>query len=135
MTTQYQAVLGAPSTAIYPEMIRYMTQLQARDAVGWWTLAIKETTGAKRPGWQYMKAVLESWLAAGKPSISVKPNGTPAPTQPTKPLTEEEEYAKLSPEHKRQVDSLRAAERARAAREGSKPNPVQPAAVGLVIAS
>jgi hypothetical protein len=80
-----------------------------------------------------------SWVTEGVRSYSGKPNGkpngAPAPTQPTKPLTEEEEYAKLSPEHKRQVDSLRAAERARAAREGSKPNPVQPAAVGLVIAS
>ena len=71
MTSQYQAVLGAPSTAIYPEMIRYMTQLQVRDSVAWWSLALTETTTARRPGWHYMKAILESWLAAGKPT----PNG------------------------------------------------------------
>ena len=80
-----------------------------------------------------------SWVTDGVRSYSGKPNGksngTPVPTQPTKPLTEEEEYAKLSPEHKRQVDSLRAAERARAAREGSKPNQGRPSAVGLVVAS
>ena len=133
MTAQYQAVLGAPSTAIYPEMIDYMKRLQDRDSVSWWSLALTETTSARRPGWQYMKAVLESWLAAGKPAG--KPNGAHAPTQPTRPLTEEEEYAQLSPEHKRQVDALRASERARAAREGSKPNQGRPSAVGLVVAS
>jgi len=81
MTRQYQTVLGAPSTAVYPDMIHYMTQLQARDAVAWWSLAIKETVGAKRPGWQYMKAVLTAWLAAGQPSTNGK---APKPKQ-TKP--------------------------------------------------
>lgn len=80
-----------------------------------------------------------TWVTDGVHSYSGKPNGkpngTPSPTQPAKPLTEEEEYEKLSPEHKRQVDSLRAAERARAAREGSKPNQGRPSAVGLVVAS
>ena len=81
MTRQYQAVLGAHSTAVYPEMLDYMGKLQARDAVAWWQLAIMETTGAKRPGWQYMKAVLESWLAAGQPST----NGKAAAPKPNKP--------------------------------------------------
>jgi elongation factor G len=72
MTSQYQAVLGAPSTAIYPEMIRYMTLLQVRDSVAWWSLALTETTTARRPGWQYMKAILEAWLAAGKPTKNGK---------------------------------------------------------------
>lgn len=72
MTRQYQAVLGAHSTAIYPEMLDYMTQLQARGAVEWWALALTETTSARRPGWQYMKAVLESWMAKGQPTTNGK---------------------------------------------------------------
>ena len=75
-----------------------------------------------------------SWVTEGVRSYSQpngKPNGAPAPTQPTKPLTEEEEYAKLSPEHKRQVDSLRAFERARAAGTSAQANSGKPAA-GIV---
>ena len=49
--------------------------------MAWWSLAIKETVGAKRPGWQYMKAVLTAWLAAGQPSTNGK---APKPKQ-TKP--------------------------------------------------
>lgn len=65
MTMQYEAVLGMVPTASYHEMLDYMRKLDARKANEWWGLALKETTQAKRPGWQYMKAVLESWLAAG----------------------------------------------------------------------
>ena len=83
MTRQYQAVLGAHSTAVYPEMLDYMEKLQTRDAVAWWQLAIMETTGAKRPGWQYMKAVLESWLASGQPSTNGKAP-TPKANKPSR---------------------------------------------------
>jgi hypothetical protein len=59
-------------TASYPEMTQYMDRLINASAADWWALALQETTGARRPGWQYMKSVLEAWLAAGKPSV----NGT-----------------------------------------------------------
>ena len=73
MARQYEAVMGQTvSTAAYADMTDYMKKLQARDAVSWWSLAITETTGAKRPGWQYMKAILEAWLAAGQPSTNGK---------------------------------------------------------------
>ncbi len=75
MVCQYEAVLGMVPTASYPEMIGYMDKLQARDVVDWWPQALTETTGAKRPGWQYMKAILESWLAAGQPTARHN-NGT-----------------------------------------------------------
>lgn len=73
MIHQYEAVLGQViSPAVYPDMVEYMKRLQERQAVAWWTLALTETTGAKRPGWQYMKAILEAWLAAGQPSTNGK---------------------------------------------------------------
>ena len=72
MARQYEAVLGMVPTASYPEMTVYMDKLINASAADWWTLALQETTGARRPGWQYMKSVLEAWLAAGKPSV----NGT-----------------------------------------------------------
>ena len=68
MTKQYEAVLGMVPTASYPEMTHYMDKLINASAADWWALALQETTGARRPGWQYMKAILESWLAAGQPS-------------------------------------------------------------------
>jgi hypothetical protein len=74
MARQYEAVLGMVPTASYPEMTRYMDRLINASAADWWTLALQETTGARRPGWQYMKSVLEAWLAAGQPSTS-KVNG------------------------------------------------------------
>jgi DNA replication protein DnaD len=61
-----------------------MDKLQARGVVEGWMRALKETTGAKRPGWSYMKAVLESWLAAGAPSIGK--NGSD-PVKPAKKVT------------------------------------------------
>lgn len=82
MARQYEAVMGQTvSSAAYLDMTDYMKKLQARDAVSWWSLAITETTGAKRPGWQYMKAVLESWLAAGQPSTNGKAT-TPKASKP-----------------------------------------------------
>ena len=81
MVSQWESVLGATLTpAIFPEVKQYMDKLQTRGVVEWWLLALKETTGAKRPGWPYMKAVLESWLAAGAPSVAK--NGT----DPKKPI-------------------------------------------------
>ena len=71
--------------AIYPEMIRYMTLLQVRDSVAWWSLALTETTTARRPGWQYMKAILEAWLAAGKPTKNGSKTNKPLNRSPTKP--------------------------------------------------
>jgi len=68
MAKQYEAVLGMVPTASYPEMTQYMDRLINASAADWWALALQETTGARRPGWQYMKAILESWLAAGQPS-------------------------------------------------------------------
>jgi len=47
-------------------------KLHERGLNDWWILALQETTGARRPGWQYMKAIIEGWLATGKPSV----NGT-----------------------------------------------------------
>ena len=53
------------STAAYADMVDYMKKLQSRGAGDWWLLAIQETVGsAKQPGWQYMKAILERWLAS-----------------------------------------------------------------------
>jgi hypothetical protein len=75
MARQYEAVLGMVPTASYPEMTRYMDRLINASAADWWTLALQETTGARRPGWQYMKSVLEAWLAAGQPSTGSKTNG------------------------------------------------------------
>ncbi len=72
MLEQYQAIIGNATPAVMPDMMDYMKRLQERQAVDWWSLAIKETTGAKRPGWQYMKAVLGSWLAAGQPGTNGK---------------------------------------------------------------
>lgn len=83
MTHQYEAVMGQlVSTAAYADMVDYMKKLQSRGAGDWWLLAIQETVGsAKQPGWQYMKAILERWLAAGQPSTNGK---APKPKQ-TKP--------------------------------------------------
>jgi hypothetical protein len=76
---QWEAVLGMFPTASYPEAIGYMDRLKAGDALDWWGMAITETVDkAKRPSWQYMKAILEGWLAAGKPSV----NGTGAAKDP-----------------------------------------------------
>jgi hypothetical protein len=73
---QYSAVMGMFPTASYPEAIGYMDRLKKGDALDWWQLAITETVDkAKRPSWQYMKSILESWLAAGHPSTASK-NGT-----------------------------------------------------------
>jgi len=73
---QYSAVMGMFPTASYPEAIGYMDRLKKGNALDWWQLAITETVDkAKRPSWQYMKSILESWLAAGKPSSSTT-NGT-----------------------------------------------------------
>ena len=78
MIRQYEAVFGQTlSGPTYQQMVGYMKRLQSANSVDWWALAITETTGARRPGWQYMKAVLESWLASGKPAINGK---APAPT-------------------------------------------------------
>lgn len=68
MARQYEAVLGMVPTASYPEMTDYMRKLNERKVPEWWGMALRETTGARKPGWQYMKAILESWLAAGLPS-------------------------------------------------------------------
>jgi len=66
---QWEAVIGMFPTASYPDAIIYMDKLQDRGALDWWGLAITETVDkAKRPSWQYMKAILEGWLAAGAPS-------------------------------------------------------------------
>jgi len=84
---QWQAVLGMFPTASYPEAIVYMNRLQAAQALDWWQLAITETVDkAKRPSWQYMKSILESWLAAGKPSSSTK-NGTDPAKKKSAPVT------------------------------------------------
>jgi hypothetical protein len=73
MIDQWRVVLGDTLTpAIFPEVRPYMVKLHERGLEEWWILALQETTGARRPGWQYMKAILEGWLAAGKPSV----NGT-----------------------------------------------------------
>ena len=84
MARQYETVMGqVVSPTSYLEMTNYMKKLQARDAVSWWSLAITETTGAKRPGWQYMKAILEAWLAAGQPSTNGKATA-PKPNKPSR---------------------------------------------------
>jgi hypothetical protein len=75
MVRQYEAVLGMLPLASYPEMTQYMDRLISASAADWWALALQETTGARRPGWQYMKSVLEAWLAAGQPSTNSKTNG------------------------------------------------------------
>jgi len=82
MITQWRAVLGDTLTpAIFPEVRPYMVKLHERGLDDWWILALQETTGARRPGWQYMKAILEGWLAAGKPSV----NGTGSETPKARP--------------------------------------------------
>lgn len=69
LKTQYENILGAMPTSIFPDARTYMLRLSERSASDWWLLALKETVAkADRPGWHYMKAVLESWLAAGSPS-------------------------------------------------------------------
>jgi len=81
---QWEAVLGMFPTASYPEAIGYMDRLKKGDALDWWQLAITETVDkAKRPSWQYMKSILESWLAAGKPSTAGKNGTDPAKGKPT----------------------------------------------------
>jgi len=81
MIRQYEAVFGQTlSGPTYQQMVTYMKRLQSAHSVDWWALAITETTGARRPGWQYMKAVLESWLASGKPTTNGK---TPLAAQDT----------------------------------------------------
>lgn len=69
---QYEQILGMIPTASYMEMTGYMDKLTERNVSDWWGLALQATTQARVPGWHYMKACLESWLAAGKPSV----NGT-----------------------------------------------------------
>ena len=69
---QYESVLGIVPTASYPEMTTYMDRLTERNVSDWWGLALQQTTQARVPGWHYMKACLESWLAAGKPSVNGK---------------------------------------------------------------
>lgn len=95
MARQYEAVLGMVPTASYPEMTRYMDRLINASAADWWALALQETTGARRPGWQYMKSVLEAWLAAGQPSTNTKTNGhsQDADTRPRVPSPSKEEVA------------------------------------------
>lgn len=85
MTRQYESVLGMVPTASYPEMTQYMDKLINASAADWWTLALQETTGARRPGWQYMKAILESWLAAGRPAPKVNGQSQDADTRPRVP--------------------------------------------------
>ena len=73
---QYEGIMGMFPTASYPDAIVYMDRLRDAKALDWWGLALTETVDkANRPSWQYMKSILESWLAAGKPSSSTK-NGT-----------------------------------------------------------
>lgn len=81
---QYTAVIGMFPTASYPDAICYMDKLQERGVTDWWQMAITETVDkAKRPSWQYMKSILESWLAAGAPSVAK--NGS----DPKKPIITE----------------------------------------------
>lgn len=88
MVKQYEAVLGMVSTANYPEMIDYMSKLQVRKVTEWWSLALIETTQARRPSWQYMKAVLEGWIAAGKAtSAQASPKNGSDPVKPKTVLT------------------------------------------------
>lgn len=83
MIRQWEAVLGMFPTASYPDAVVYMERLKKRDALNWWALAITETVDkAKRPSWQYMKAVLESWLAAGHPTTQGKNGTDPAKKKP-----------------------------------------------------
>lgn len=80
---QYSAVMGMFPTASYPEAIGYMDRLQKGNVLDWWQLAITETVDkAKRPSWQYMKSILESWLAAGHPSTASKNGTDPAKGKP-----------------------------------------------------
>jgi DnaD/phage-associated family protein len=93
MVAQWRAILGDTLTpAMFPEVKQYMDKLQTRGIVEWWLLALKETTKANRPSWQYMKAVLETWLAAGAPSVAK--NGTdPAKRPGVAPLKSATEQA------------------------------------------
>lgn len=80
---QWEAVLGMFPTASYPEAIGYMDRLKKGNVLDWWQLAITETVDkAKRPSWQYMKSILESWLAAGHPSTAGKNGTDPAKSKP-----------------------------------------------------
>lgn len=66
---QYENLLGIMGTAVYPDARDYMAKLHARNVDDWWLMALRETVNhANRPGWHYMKSVLESWLAAGAPA-------------------------------------------------------------------
>lgn len=101
MARQYEAVLGMVPTASYPEMTQYMDRLINASAADWWTLALQETTGARRPGWQYMKAILESWLAAGRPTSKVNGHSQDADTRPRVPAL---------PKHEQEAADARQAE-------------------------
>lgn len=80
---QWEAVLGMFPTASYLDACGYMDKLKERNALDWWGLAITETVDkAKRPSWQYMKAILEGWLAAGHPSTAGKNGTDPAKGKP-----------------------------------------------------
>lgn len=69
LCTRYENVMGMMGTSILPDVIEYIGRLHARSVTDWWLLALQETVqAADRPTWQYMKAVLENWLAAGEPS-------------------------------------------------------------------
>lgn len=69
LKSQYENILGAMPPAIFPDARTYMLRLSERGAADWWLLALRETVShANRPGWQYMKSVLESWIAAGSPT-------------------------------------------------------------------
>lgn len=94
MIEQWRVVLGDTLTpAIFPEVRPYMVKLHERGLNDWWILALQETTGARRPGWQYMKAVLEGWLAAGKPSVNGAAKSSDADTRPRVPAPSKEEQA------------------------------------------
>lgn len=63
---QYENILGMMPTTVFPDAREYMAKLHARAADDWWLMALRETVDyANRPGWPYMKSVLERWLAAG----------------------------------------------------------------------
>jgi len=96
MTRQYEAVLGMVPMASYSEMIGYMDKLLNASSADWWLLALRETSQAKRPGWQYMKAVLEAWLAAGQPSTNTandKANGHETNSRLSVPAPSRDEQA------------------------------------------
>lgn len=85
---QWEAVIGMFPTASYPDATAYMDKLQERDALDWWALAITETVDkAKRPSWQYMKAILEGWLAAGQPLTYTNGKSETRTAPKSKPVT------------------------------------------------